>query len=154
MKKIFLWLLSFEQDLDLLLGGLLSVVWGLWLMSPFWNTYNAAFFFAAFAALGPPWIFGGAAVLLGTAKIYSTIRQVQPLLRCTAFALVMQWITVSILVFLGDPTNTAMVVYPFLATWNAWLWLRIKMGVHLFSDRRLVRQIDKVLDAYHQKYTE
>ena len=113
--------------------GIFTIVWGLWVASPFWTVFTQAPLYAVMARLGDEVLWGFWAVINGTLVCRGAFKPSYDNLRIGAFAGFLQWFTITIMYFWGDWTSTGGITTLFLAIYAALIWLNVKQNKAYFS---------------------
>ena len=120
-------LLPINPALVVLLG-IYTVVWGLWIANPFWHTFSSAPLYSQMAVIAPEWAWGLFAIFCGSVTAYGAVkRQFRSLTRGSATAFI-HWILVCILYFMGDFTNTGGITALIIAVYAAVVYLNIRVN--------------------------
>lgn len=110
-----------------LLGGY-TVVWGLWIASPFWDVFGRAELYGILALVAPEWFWGVLAIVCGAATCIGAIKRSYRPLVTGAVVSGWHWMMISILYFLGDPLSTGGITALTLAIYSAYLYLNIRLN--------------------------
>ena len=109
--------------------GFFTSIWGLWIFSPLWNAFDGATVYANMAFL-PEMIWGGIGLLTGIMMIYGVFRNSFRSLTFGAKIGFYHWITVGILLLLGNWQCTLGPLAIMLAVYCSFVWLNIKVNRH------------------------
>ena len=119
--------------------GIYTVLWGIWVANPFWNVFGQAQLYGVLAQVAPEVFWGCLAIICGTVTIYGAVkRRYGPLVRGASFS-GWHWLMISIFYFLGDPLNTGGITALIFAVYAAFVYLNIR--VNFKNDKRS----DKIL---------
>jgi hypothetical protein len=110
-------------------NGTFTVVWGLWLLAPWWTVLTRADIYQAMEDFMPEWGWGVNAVLAGTAQVYGVLERSRRGLVWGTVAGVYHWGVISLLYLISDWANTGWLVSAWLALsvlllW--WAWERLE----------------------------
>lgn len=111
----------------IILLGVFSVIWGLWVVNPFWNVFDRAPVYEALA-YAPEWAWGAAAVIVGVAMLAGVFFNSYESLTRGAKAGFYFWLIVAILFFVGDWQNTGGLAYLLITVYCAFVWVNIKVN--------------------------
>lgn len=132
-------LLPINPAAIILLGGY-TIVWGLWLVNPFWNVFAQAQLYSVLAAVAPEWAWGSLAILCGAVTSYGAIRRrYRPLVRGSAVA-GWYWFMIAVFYFFGDIMNTGGITALLLAIYSAFIYLNIRVNFKNDKNNRHILQ--------------
>ena len=137
-KKLAQALLLPINPTAVILLGIYTAVWGLWIANPFWTVFTQAPLYNALATIPPVVIpaeifWGTIAVVCGSITIYGAWkRQYRPLIVGACIA-GWHWLMISVLYFMGDWQNTGGITALIFAVYAAFIYVNIKVN---FSDRK------------------
>ena len=108
--------------------GVYTVVWGLWVANPFWTVFTQAKLFSVLAGLAPEWVWGCIAITCGLITTYGAIKRgYRSLIRGSAIS-GWHWFMICLLYFAGDPLNTGGITALMLAIYSAYIYLNIRVN--------------------------
>jgi len=120
-------LLPINPALVVLLG-IYTVVWGLWIANPFWDVFSTAPLYSAMANIAAEYIWGGIAIAAGIVTIVgAVVRNYGTLTRGAAVAF-LHWFVISIMYFMGDPLNTGGITSLVIASYAAVVYWNIRIN--------------------------
>lgn len=106
--------------------GLAALLWGSWLILPFWNTFESSNSFHVLRDSGIEESWWGLGIaLVGALQLIGLIWEHRSIRRFASFALVLVWLFISLMFILSNPAATATVIYPLFALSSAWAHWRI-----------------------------
>lgn len=108
------WLSSTFGILELILGGFL-LLFGFWIASPWWSTYNATPAFRTLSVISPAWLTGMLPMLSALLLLFAKYKKWRKLRNGVLFFLVGYFLFCSILFFVSSPASTAWIVYTTMA---------------------------------------
>lgn len=117
--------------------GLLTTLWGLWILSPFWEAFDQADVYGKAVEFAPEWAWGTWATVCGLIILLALWRSSSIWLsRASGFA-VWHWLTVAVMLWWGDWHNAAGLTYTFIGFYTVFVFLNIrvnyvKQGIHKF----------------------
>lgn len=106
--------------------GMLGVVWGCWVASPWWNVFESASAFQSTRL--PEWFFGSLAILVGVAVIYGSLRPSFYSLAIGSGLASAFWFWVSLSLLIGDWSNTGWVTYFFVSVYGTLIYLNVRVN--------------------------
>jgi len=116
--------------------GVYTFVWGLWLVSPFWTVFNHAALYSALAAFPPAhfWFFtpelffGGIAMVCGSITCYGALkRHYGPLVR-GAITSSVHWFIIAVFYFFGDAASTGGLTALTFSIYAAFVYVNIRVN--------------------------
>ena len=116
--------------------GLYTIVWGLWLISPWWSVFSHAPLYSALAhfwlanifGLDPEIFWGAIAVTCGAVTTYGAWRRhYKPLVR-GAITSSTHWLVIAIFYFWGDAVSTGGITALTFAIYAAFVYLNIRVN--------------------------
>lgn len=111
-----------------ILLGIYTVVWGLWVANPFWNVFERADLYMSLANIAPEYLWGLLAIACGTLTIYGAVkRNYGPLVRGAASS-GWHWFMISIFYFAADPLSTGGITALIFAVYAAFIYLNIRVN--------------------------
>lgn len=114
---------------SILLGGY-TVLWGLWVVNPWWSVFAAADLYSVMATIAPEWAFGCFALLCGSAMVYGAHRRSYYAFTNGAVAVGFHWFLICLCYFLGDWQNTGGITALMLAVYASYLYLNVRVNFH------------------------
>lgn len=115
--------------------GVYTVVWGLWVANPFWTVFTQAPLYAAMAGIAGEWFWGGIAILAGIITSYGAYKPSYFNMHLGSFVAALHWLVIAIMYFLGDWTNTGGITSLCFAIYASIVWLNVKFNKHLYLNR-------------------
>lgn len=110
------------------LPGLYTFFWGLWVANPLWKVFTQAELFGFMAAIAPEWFWGCLAVLCGMVIVHGAWKRSYKSLTVGAATMGWHWSMIAVLYFIGDPLNTGGITSLFFAVYGAYIYLNIKIN--------------------------
>lgn len=108
--------------------GLYTVLWGLWILSPFWTVFTQAPVYCAMALIMPETCWGILATLAGLFIIKGAVSEEYSKLILGSMVSFLHWLTIAILYFAADWQNTGGITCIMLAAYSAIVWINIKIN--------------------------
>lgn len=112
--------------------GVFTVLWGLWVFSPFWDVFNRAVVYHYFQIL-PEYFWGSVAIASGTAMIYGVLRNSYRSLTMGSMVGFLHWFVIMAFFFAGDWQNTGGVTYLMIAVYCGYIWLNLRVNKKNFA---------------------
>jgi hypothetical protein len=108
--------------------GVYTLIWGLWVASPFWSVFSQAELYSTLNSFAPEWAWGLLAIVCGVLIIWGAARMSYNSLLNGAQIAWGHWLLISIFYFLGDWHNTGGITSLFIAMSALWFALNIKVN--------------------------
>lgn len=105
--------------------GVYTTVWGMWVANPFWNVFSRAPLYSWMHALAPEWVWGLVAFVVGILMIHGVIRHSYRSLVTGALVGYFHWLMIAVMYFGGDWRNTGGITASIIAIYCAFIWLNI-----------------------------
>lgn len=122
------------------LMGTTAFLWGIWLINPFWDTFDLPSF-AGFASLGSELLWGTIYAVIGLIVVIASMTPYQKVRQFMAFVQMIIWVFAATGFALDVPQNTAVPVYIMLSIISFWLYIRL-MFLEPPKRRRFRRSTD------------
>ena len=121
--------------------GLYTVTWGLWVVNPFWTVFTQAPLYSAMSALAPDMIppeyfWGTIAVVCGIIIVYGALKRYYRALIVGATVAGWHWFMIAVLYFVGDWQNTGGITSLCFAVYAAFIYLNIRVNFHDHKDSK------------------
>lgn len=113
--------------------GIYTVVWGLWIISPFWDVFTAAPLYATMASISTEYFWGALAIASGAVICYGAFSGHYNRLMLGAFVGFFHWFVIAILYLVSDWHNTGGITALTFATYSALVWLNLKVNKSHFT---------------------
>lgn len=112
----------------IIMGGY-TLLWGLWLVSPWWDVFNRAPLYSWLEDVVPYESFwGGVAICVGLAIIGGVVENTYRALLAGAFLGWLHWEIISVGYFLGDWRNTGGITAMMIAAYCAFVYLNVRVN--------------------------
>ena len=108
--------------------GLYTLVWGFWLISPFWSVFDRASLYKSMSEMGPEWGWGLVAILSGLVIIRGATKPSYSNLIAGSSVSFGHWFIISIFYFMGDWQNTGGITSAAFSAYSAIIYLNIKVN--------------------------
>jgi len=112
--------------------GVYTVLWGIWIINPWFSVFHTAPLFSAMANIAGEWFWGGVAIIAGLVISRGALKPSYANLHFGAFVACLQWLSISILYFACDWHNTGGLTAMTFAVYAAVIWVNIKVNKHLY----------------------
>lgn len=117
----------------ILVLGVYTVTWGLWLISPWWTVLTQAALYSQMAHLAAEWVWGLFAVGTGILTVRGALKPSYDNLHLGAFVSAMFWLVISLMYFIGDWTNTGGITALTFFTYSAVVWVNVKANKQFYD---------------------
>lgn len=117
----------------ILIMGVYSFFWGVWIANPIWSTFDTADVFDAMADSAPEELWGGLAILVGLVIIHGVVKRSYRSLVTGALSGFFFWIIVTTFFFLGNWQNTGGITYLMIAVYCGFIWLNLRINRSHFA---------------------
>jgi hypothetical protein len=114
--------------------GIYTVVWGIWIMSPWWAVFPHAAIYGLMAKYGTEYIWGAIAVAAGTIIIRGALKPVYSNIEIGAWTSTIFWLVIAIFYFIGDWHTTGWLSAACFCIYSAIIWVNIRVNRKYFGD--------------------
>lgn len=121
-------LLSPINPAAIIILGVYTVVWGLWLISPWWSVFSTAPVYSALYHWAPEWAWGANAVFCGSITAWGALTRRDNSLLTGSFVAFIHWFLIALFYFAGDWMNTAGITALTLAIYAGFIHVNIKVN--------------------------
>lgn len=111
-----------------LITGLYTLVWGLWVVNPFWDVFTRAPLFHALNTVAPEIVWGAVAVLCGMFMVWGVVKQSWRSLTSGSFVGFVHWLVISGGYFMGDWQNTGGITALAIAIFCGYIYLNLRVN--------------------------
>lgn len=111
-----------------ILLGVYTTVWGLWVANPFWEVFARAPLYNAMNSLMPEWAWGCIAIVCGLVIIYGVLKPSYSTLTRGAQVGTWHWLAIAVLYFVGDVYSTGGITSLTFAVYSAFVYLNIRVN--------------------------
>jgi hypothetical protein len=108
--------------------GLFTTLWGIWVAVPFWDVFTTASLFSYMEKLAPEVFWGLLAVVAGVVIVWGVIKNSYRSLVIGSWAGFIHWMLVAGLYFAGDWQNTGGITVLAFALYSAFIHINIKIN--------------------------
>jgi hypothetical protein len=102
-----------------------AIVWGLWLLNPYWAAFSSTPTFAIMQQIAPEDVWGILVLLLGCFLLYGIARLARPAMRWSTLGLCLFWLIVTVSIGFSNFKGTGWVAYAGYTWLNALAYLRL-----------------------------
>lgn len=113
--------------------GIYTILWGLWIINPFWAVFSTAPLYSAMLALAPEYVWGAIAIGSGLLILRGATKPSYENLRIGSFAGFLHWLTIGIMYLIGDWMNTGGITALTFAIYAAIVWVNIKVNKRVYQ---------------------
>lgn len=118
----------------IILLAVYTMLWGVWLMFPFWDTFTAAQLYSVMSAVMPELAWGIIAFAAGVVMAYGVLKPSYKSLTRGAWVGGMHWLAIAVMYFIGDYTNTGGITSLIFAAYACWIYVNIRVNKVLHTD--------------------
>jgi hypothetical protein len=115
--------------------GLYTILWGLWVVNPFWTVFSQAPLFHLLAAYGGEYVWGSVAVASGLSIVRGALKPSFRNLVMGSGVGFLHWLVIGIFYFLGDWANTGGITAMAFAVYSLMIYLNIKVNKTYFKGK-------------------
>ena len=108
--------------------GVYTILWGLWIVSPFWTVFTQAPLYHAMDSIASEVVWGLIAILAGIIISHGALKPRYRNIQFGAFIAFFHWFAIGVLYFLGDWQNTGGITAITFALYSAVVWVNIKVN--------------------------
>ncbi len=128
LEKVAFSLLDPINPSIIIVLGLYTVVWGLWIVNPFWTVFTTAPLYTAMMGIAPEVFWGSVAIVSGLVTMYGAIRPSAKNLQMGSLIAFFHWLIVGVLYLMGDWANTGGITSIAFAIYSAIIWLNVTVN--------------------------
>lgn len=114
----------------IVLLGIYTVVWGIWLANPFWSAFQSAKLFSALGLVAPEVFWGTLAIVCGCITIFGVFRGSYRALTTGAATAGFHWMMIAVFYFIGDWMNTGGITSLTFAIYAGFIYLNLRVNFH------------------------
>jgi hypothetical protein len=123
VKRLHYVLFHSEGALTEFFLGLMSLTWGLWVLSPFWDAFGASSSFAIMAQIAPEPVWGAAMAIIGLFKINFVLSENRKYKRIVFTLSLFAWMCIAVAFIAVSPGAVGTAIYSLIAAMNAFcIW--------------------------------
>lgn len=108
--------------------GVYTFIWGLWVGNPFWDAFSRADLFTALSSVFPELVWGIFALSVGSIMFYGFIRPSYRTLTRGAWAGFVHWLIIAGGYFAGDWQNTGGITALMIAVYCGFVYLNLRVN--------------------------
>lgn len=113
--------------------GFYMVVWGLWIVSPFWSVFGHAQLFVWLARSASEYVWGGIAISCGLIVLRGAMKPVYWNLDIGALVSFLFWLLISILFFIADWQSTGGLSAAAFCVYSGLVWVNVRVNKEYFG---------------------
>jgi hypothetical protein len=132
LKRLLREILAPINTAAIMILGVFTVLWGLWVFVPFWDVFSRAAAFHYFLIL-PEFFWGGVAISAGMAMVYGVLKSSYKSLTTGAMVGFFHWFVICVFFFAGDWQNVGGVTYMMISVYCAFIWLNLRVNKKNFA---------------------
>jgi hypothetical protein len=110
----------------IILMGLYTILWGLWLINPWWDVFTSADLYSRMSELAPEWLWGLTAIMTGATIVYGAVRPSYKTLCVGAVVGGWHWLMSSAMYFMGNWQNTGGITSLFISLYSVFIYINIR----------------------------
>jgi len=151
-EKLIVALLRPINGTGVIILGVYTLVWGLWVASPFWTVFTKAELYGALATIAPEMFWGCLAIACGLTIILGVHHRSIKALMTASLVGAWHWSMISFLYFLGDIANTGGITSLTFAVYAAYTYLnlRINRNQGVIDEKICIVKNDDIVYDYEQ----
>lgn len=111
-----------------ILLGIYTVVWGVWVANPFWSVFSQAELYGVLATVAPEVFWGCLAILCGIVTVYGAVKRSYRALINGSSVAGWHWFMITVFYFMGDPLNTGGITALIFAVYAIFIYLNLKVN--------------------------
>lgn len=127
-EKLAIALLKPINPAAVVILGVYTVVWGIWLAVPFWSVFDTAPLYSALAQLAPELFWGSLAICCGLVTTYGAVKRRHRALIAGSIVAGWHWAIIGIFYFIGDWMNTGGITAITFAVYALFIWLNLRVN--------------------------
>lgn len=108
--------------------GVYTILWGIWVGNPFWSTFDEGKQFDWLAKVMPEWGWGGVATAVGIVMVYGVLRNSFHSLSTGSMIGSIYWGLIATGYYIGDWRDTAGLTKTMICLYCAFIFLNIRMN--------------------------
>lgn len=133
MEKILKALSNPINPSVILILGLFTVLWGAWVLSPFWTVFTQAPLYVQMAEVASEPVWGLFAIGSGLFTIRGAVKPSYMNLRLGSWAATAMWSVITVMYFIGDWASTGGITTLCFAVYAFFVWLNVRMNRELYE---------------------
>src|SRR6478752_4664055 len=112
--------------------GVYTIVWGLWIVSPFWTVFSQAPLYSAMAGIASESFWGITAIVAGLITVHGSLKPRYKNIQVGALIAFFHWFIIGALYLIGDWQNTGGITAMTFAIYSAIVWVNVKVNKEHF----------------------
>lgn len=115
--------------------GAYTILWGAWVLSPFWTVFTQAPLYRYLSMYGGEYVWGALAVIAGVFILHGALKpSYNNLIRGSGVGFLI-WLVISVFYFMGDWANTGGITAAAFCVYCLLVHLNIKVNENYFNSR-------------------
>lgn len=110
----------------IILLGFYTMLWGFWLINPWWDVFTSADLFSKMNELAPEWLWGLTAMLTGATIVYGAVSPSYKTLQIGAVVGGWHWGMSSVMYFMGNWQTTGGITSLFISLYSIFIYINIR----------------------------
>jgi hypothetical protein len=127
-EKLATALLAPINPASVIILGVYTFVWGLWVANPFWEVFGRAPLFDVMNTIAPEVFWGLLAITVGLVVMYGAWKRSYWSLTFGAALGSWHWMMIATFYFLGDIYNTGGITSLAIGVYAAYVWLNLRVN--------------------------
>lgn len=115
--------------------GVYTILWGVWIINPLWTVFSHAALYSAMDAIAPEWWWGSVAIISGLVITRGALKPSYHNLHLGSFVACLHWLAIAILYFAGDWMNTGGITSLTFAFYSGIVWLNVKVNKEHYDNQ-------------------
>jgi hypothetical protein len=111
-----------------LITGLYTLLWGLWVINPYWEVFSRAPLFNALNSVAPEYVWGFIALVTGTFMVWGVLKHSAKSLGRGTFIGFVHWTVIAGGYFAGDWQNTGGITALLIAIYSGYIYLNLRVN--------------------------
>lgn len=132
-EKIAVRLLEPINPSFIIILGIYMVVWGLWVLCPWWDVFGVSTAFATMASISTEYFWGTLSILVGLIVCRGALKPSAKNVRLGALVAFFHWLLLSVLYFMGDWHATGGLTAATFCIYSCLVWVNVKVNHKVFK---------------------
>lgn len=113
--------------------GVYTIVWGLWILNPWTTVFTQAPLYSAMAGIASETFWGTTAIIFGAITSYGAMKPEYRNLRIGSFAAALHWFIIALLYFVGDWHATGGISALTFFIYSGLIWVNIRVNRDIYE---------------------
>lgn len=146
LRSIFVNLMKPINTTVTVLLGVLTFLWGLWVMSPWWSVFGSSTLYARMSEFAPEFAWGAWATVAGFIQLTAALRGNMKFLTQSLEFIAWHWFIVALTMWFGNWQNTGGLTYSVVCLYSVFCYLNVKLNyIGIDPDSRVNYWILRIL---------